>query len=68
MKQNSDLQKYMGLAFQIMASLFLAVYAGIWIDKKLHSTPIFIIILPLLFLFGIFYKIYNDSNTKKSNR
>jgi F0F1-type ATP synthase assembly protein I len=59
-KNNQDIAKYIGLAFQIMASLSFAVYIGFKLDAYLKCSPIFIIAFALLTLASIFYKIFKD--------
>jgi F0F1-type ATP synthase assembly protein I len=54
------LAKYIGLAFQMMASLSFAVYIGIKLDAHFNTSPIFIIAFALLTLASIFYKIFKD--------
>jgi F0F1-type ATP synthase assembly protein I len=48
-----------------MASLFIALFLGKWLDKQFNTAPILLITLPLLVLFGIFYKIFQESNQPK---
>ncbi|MBZ4188312.1 AtpZ/AtpI family protein [Niabella beijingensis] len=62
--QNSWL-KYLGLTAQLLVLIGLAVYAAIWLDKKLHVSPLFIIVLPLLVLGVTFYKLYKETIRKK---
>jgi len=60
-----DLQKYIGLAMQMMVSLSLFTYLGFRLDKYFLISPICIVGLPLLFLVVIFYKILQDTKPKK---
>jgi hypothetical protein len=55
--------KYAGLASQLLVSLGLSVYAGLWLDKHLiKSTPIFVWVLPLFILTGTIIKIIKDTS------
>jgi hypothetical protein len=62
---NKDLYKYMGLAMQMMVSISIFTFAGFKIDKYFQLPNICVIVLPLLFLTGIFYKILQDTKPKK---
>ena len=56
---------YAGLTTQLAAGILLAVYAGIWLDKRVGFTiPLFIWLLPLLFLIVIFIKVIWDTSKK----
>ncbi len=55
--------KYAGLASQLLISLGLAVYLGMWIDKHyIKSIPIFVWVLPLVVLVGTIVKIIKDTS------
>ncbi len=60
----NELLRYAGLATQIFVSLGVAVWAGMYIDKKINATPICSATFPLLILLGIFYKIFKESTKK----
>jgi uncharacterized membrane protein YhdT len=60
-----DLQKYLGLAMQMMVSLSLFTYLGYRLDNYFALPHICIVGLPLLFLVVIFYKILQDTKPKK---
>ena len=42
----------------------LAVFAGLKADKWLHTSPLLVCALPLLLLFGIFYKLVKETARK----
>jgi hypothetical protein len=64
-KRNNLLLQYAGLATQLMVSLAIAIYAGIWVDKKINfSIPLFLWILPLLVLIALFIKVIKDTSKK----
>jgi hypothetical protein len=58
---NRDLYRYAGLGTQLLVAIGLAVFAGIKIDKWLHTFPLLACILPLLILTGIFYKLMKET-------
>lgn len=57
--------RYLGLTAQLLVLIGLAVYAAIWLDKKLGVAPLFIILLPLLVLGITFYNLYKETIKKK---
>lgn len=58
--------EYAGLASQLMAALGLGVFMGYKLDKALaFSFPVFIWVLPLVFLMAMFVKIFKDTSRKK---
>lgn len=57
--------KYAGLASQLLAYIGISVFVGYKTDKWLHSSPVFICIVPLLVLIAVFYKLIKDTNPKK---
>ena len=59
--------KYLGLTAQLLVLIALAVYAGLWLDKKLNVSPLFLIVLPLVVLGGTFYNLYKETIKKKSD-
>ncbi|AHF14364.1 AtpZ/AtpI family protein [Niabella soli] len=56
--------KYIGLTAQLLALILFSVYAGLWLDKKLQVSPLFLIVLPLAVLGGAFYNLYKETNKK----
>ena len=57
--------QYAGLTAQLAAGILLAVYGGIGFDKRMGFTiPLFIWLLPLLFLIVMFMKIIRDTSKK----
>ncbi|WP_018627951.1 AtpZ/AtpI family protein [Niabella aurantiaca] len=57
--------KYLGLTAQLLVMICLAVYAALWLDKKLGVAPLFLILLPLLVLGTTFYQLYKETLKKK---
>ena len=64
---NSDILRYASLGTQILVALGLAVFAGIKIDKWLHTFPLLACVLPLLILSLLFYKLYRETSRKNRN-
>lgn len=55
--------KYSGLATQMLATIGLAVWAGLKLDEKIAiEFPIMIITLPLIALGGTFYSLIKGLN------
>jgi hypothetical protein len=65
-KSNKNLlYKYLGFGFQMILILALAVYAGIWLDKKLAvKTPLLVWVLPLIIISATIYKVIKDTSKK----
>jgi ATP synthase protein I len=56
-----DFAKYSGMAFQMMAVIFLATWGGRELDKLAKfDTPVFTIILSILGVFGAIYSVLKD--------
>lgn len=64
---NSDILRYASLGTQILVAIGLAVFAGIKIDKWLHTFPLLACVLPLLVLSAIFYKIFRETSRPKKD-
>ena len=62
---NRDLVKYAGMGAQFLAAIGIAVFIGLQLDKWLHLSPVFTLVLPLVILCGMFYKIYRETSRKK---
>lgn len=55
--------KYSGIAFQMAGLVFLGLIGGQWLDARFAlKTPIFTMLLILLFFSGFMYKLYKDLN------
>ena len=58
--------QYAGIGAQIFAGLLIFVFIGKWIDGKLQLTfPIFIWLMPLIFIIGTIIKVIKDTSTRK---
>ncbi|TWI81017.1 AtpZ/AtpI family protein [Chitinophaga japonensis] len=61
-KRNYLLLRYAGLAFQMMATLGLAVFVGYKLDQRTGwSFPVFLIIFSLLALTLLLWQIIKDT-------
>jgi len=61
------LLQYASIGSQLLAGLIITVFAGKWIDEKLHfSFPILIWLLPLVFLVGMILKAVRDTSKNKN--
>ncbi len=65
---NRELLRYAGMGTQILVSLGLAVFGGLKADQWLHTSPLLVCALPLLILFGIFYKLMKETSRKDPAR
>jgi F0F1-type ATP synthase assembly protein I len=59
------LHRYASLGTQILAALGLAVFAGLKLDRWLHTMPLLSCVLPLLVLGLMFYKLFKETSGKK---
>jgi len=64
---NKDMLRYAGLASQMLASIGISIFLGIKADQWLKTSPLITAVLPLLVLFGIFYKLIRETGSKKDN-
>jgi len=59
------LVQYASIGTQIFAGLLIFVFAGKWLDEKLHLTfPLLIWLLPLIFIISITIKAIKDTSGK----
>jgi F0F1-type ATP synthase assembly protein I len=63
---NKELLRYAGLGTQLLVAIGISLFAGMKLDKWLHTSPLFTVVLPLLILIGIFYKLVRE--TGKPNK
>ncbi|MEQ8360933.1 MAG: AtpZ/AtpI family protein [Cytophagales bacterium] len=62
-KQPNNFYKYSGLGLQMLVTIGLATFAGIWLDKKLEiKFPVFTLIFLLGSFAGSLYLIYREIN------
>ncbi|MDP1810959.1 MAG: hypothetical protein Q8K66_06090 [Sediminibacterium sp.] len=60
-----SLMQYAGYAVQLAVGLGLAVWAGIWADRKIAvGIPVLSWLLPLVVLIGMLIKVVKDTSKK----
>ncbi len=59
-KTYKEIGPYLGLGFQLAASVLIFLFIGDWIDKKNNSSPIFTLIFAIL---GISIGLYSVIKT-----
>jgi F0F1-type ATP synthase assembly protein I len=59
-KVYQDIGPYLGLGFQLAATIGVMVFLGYWLDSKFNTKPLLIIICAL---FGVFAGMYNFLKT-----
>ena len=50
-----DVQKAIRFTMTLLISCILCVLAGVWLDEKLHSAPVFLLVL---LAYAIFYLLW----------
>lgn len=66
---NNSLLKYLSLGTQWMVALAAAVWAGIWIDKRLQTgMPLLVWVLPLLVIAVTIYKLVKETAGKSNGK
>ena len=66
---NNDLRRYAGLASQILASVGIAVWAGILLDRRVKlSFPLFSCALPLLVIAGLIITLLKQGGRKRNDK
>jgi len=64
-QNNKLLYQYAGFAFQLLAALGIAVFAGLKLDAWIKpGIPVFTWLLPLLVLIGLIIKAVKDTSEK----
>ena len=53
-----ELAPYLGLGIQFVISLVIFILLGYWLDKKLESSPLYILIGVFLGLFSGFFNLF----------
>ena len=74
MKRWETAFRLVGLGWYVGVCIFLGVAGGIWLDKKLNTKPVLVIIGLLLVIIVAFYGVYkmippnlNDKNGDEDN-
>jgi F0F1-type ATP synthase assembly protein I len=50
--------EFAGIGLQLGLTIVVFVFAGVWLDNRLHSSPWFVLICTFAGAFGGFYSIY----------
>jgi putative Ca2+/H+ antiporter (TMEM165/GDT1 family) len=53
-----DSAPYMGMGLSLAVTLLLAVVGGNWLDKRLGTTPLFVLAGAAFGLLAVFYHVY----------
>jgi hypothetical protein len=62
---NNLMMQYAGMAFQFLAAIGIAVFAGLKADEWLNwAMPVWVWVLPLLVISGMIYSIIRNSSKK----
>ncbi|HLO79629.1 MAG TPA: AtpZ/AtpI family protein [Chitinophagaceae bacterium] len=62
---NNLMMQYAGMAFQFLAAIGIAVFAGLKADEWLNwAMPVWVWVLPLLVISGMIYSIVRNSSKK----
>lgn len=56
----SNVMKYASLGMQMLVLLGLGVWGGLALDKRLHTSPLFLVVLPVLALFLSLFQLYRQ--------
>ena len=62
---------YIHLGMQFAITIILGLFGGLWLDRKIHTTPLFLIIGFFLGAISGFWSIYRTvylKNQKNQNR
>lgn len=52
--------KYAAVGTQMMALLGLGVWGGLKLDERLHTSPLFLVLFPVIGLFISLYQLYRQ--------
>ncbi|MEO8200642.1 MAG: AtpZ/AtpI family protein [Gemmatimonadota bacterium] len=61
-KPSSGSAKYAGLGLQLAASILVFVFSGLWLDKKLGTSPLFTILLAFAGFGGFMWSLVRSLN------
>lgn len=66
---NNNWMRYAGMAGQMLVTLGLGVWLGMWLDgKTAMGFPIFALSIPVLLLVGILWQLIKDTNPNNKKR
>lgn len=58
--KHGNAMKYAAVGTQMMVLLGLGVFGGMKLDEKLNTSPLFLVVLPVLALFVSLYQLYRQ--------
>jgi F0F1-type ATP synthase assembly protein I len=58
--KNGSAMKYTAVGTQMMVLLGLGVFGGLKLDEKLHTSPLFLVVFPVVALFVSLYQLYRQ--------
>jgi len=61
----NNAMKYAAVGTQMMVLLGLGVFGGLKLDEKLNTSPLFLVVLPVVALFVSLYQLYRQLVQKK---
>jgi F0F1-type ATP synthase assembly protein I len=56
----SNAMKYAAVGTQMMVLLGLGVWGGLKLDEKMHTSPLFLVVFPVIGLFISLYQLYRQ--------
>ncbi len=62
--RQANIIKYTSLGTQMLVYLGLGVWGGLKLDEKMHTQPLFLIILPITGLGISLYQLYKELSKK----
>lgn len=61
-KKPAGSAKYAGLGLQLAASILVFVFTGLWLDKKLGTSPLFTMLLAFAGFGGFMWSLVRSLN------
>lgn len=59
-EQKYNYMRYVSLSSQLLVFIGVGVYAGLWLDERFSTSPLFLVILPVLGIFLPLFKLVRD--------
>ncbi len=64
-KSYRNAMRYAALGTELAVMLGLGVLGGLKVDERLHTTPLFLLLFPVIALVITFVQLYKSLNKKK---
>jgi ATP synthase protein I len=58
--KNGNAMKYAAIGTQMMVLMGLGVWGGLKLDEKINTSPLFLIVFPVVALFVSLYSLYRQ--------